>query len=289
MSLRQSSWASCSSGGFFAPLRMVVPEFFAHVRQFDPGVDQNAVAMAGFDQELQVLVAFRVGIVEMPRGHMQGSDAGLAPAGGEVIGIGARSIRVIEEGPEVRTANRRARIRDPSAPASGKGSARSRAGPGDAATHNTAPAPIALACDQRRARPAIFRENARCRRAPRNAEVRSPSPDDRQRGVVDIDQMNHRDRFGLARDNRNSRRAATSLRGSAPRLSRPCFSIRRRRECSAARQRCRRTETGTEMWPADERIDGPWAGLRSQYSEGPGGAAGRRCEARRARSGEAIS
>ena len=87
-------------GGFFAPLRMIVPELFADVRQFDPGVDQNAVAMAGLDEVLQIVVAFGVGVVEVPRSDVQRADARLAPALGEIVGIGARAIRIIEEGPE---------------------------------------------------------------------------------------------------------------------------------------------------------------------------------------------
>ena len=48
-------------GGFLAPFRVIVPELFADVRQFDPGVDQDAVAMAGLDQTFQILVARGIG------------------------------------------------------------------------------------------------------------------------------------------------------------------------------------------------------------------------------------
>ena len=85
---------------------MIVPEFLADVRQFDPGVNQNAVAMAGLDEVLQVFVALGVGIVEMPRSHVQGADARLAPARGEIVGIGARAIRIVEERPEAGAAKR---------------------------------------------------------------------------------------------------------------------------------------------------------------------------------------
>ena len=53
-------------GGFFAPLGMIVPELLADMRQFDPGVDQNAVPVAGFDKMFQIVVVLGVGVVEMP-------------------------------------------------------------------------------------------------------------------------------------------------------------------------------------------------------------------------------
>ena len=37
-------------GGLLAPFRMIVPELLADVRQLQPGIDQDALAMAGSDQ-----------------------------------------------------------------------------------------------------------------------------------------------------------------------------------------------------------------------------------------------
>ena len=79
-----------------APVR---PELLAHVRQFQPGVDQNAFAMACLDQLRQVLVPLRIGLVEMPRCHMQRCDPALAPARRKVVQVHAQPIGGIEEGP----------------------------------------------------------------------------------------------------------------------------------------------------------------------------------------------
>ena len=87
-------------GGFFAPLGMIVPELLADVRQFEPGVDQDAVGVAGVDEALEVGVAFGIGLVEVPGGDVQRGDAGVAPARGEVVEIDAQAVGGIEEGPQ---------------------------------------------------------------------------------------------------------------------------------------------------------------------------------------------
>ena len=87
-------------GGLLAPLGMIGPELLADVRQFEPGVHQDAFAMAGLDQLLQVRVAFRVGLEIVPGGHVQGGDPGLAPARREVVHVHARAVGGIEERPQ---------------------------------------------------------------------------------------------------------------------------------------------------------------------------------------------
>ena len=86
---------------------MVVPKLLADVGQFEPGVDQDAVGVAGGDQALEIGVALGIGIVEMPGGHVQGGDAGIAPACGEVVEVHAQAVGGIEEGPQARGAEGR--------------------------------------------------------------------------------------------------------------------------------------------------------------------------------------
>ena len=94
-------------GGLLAPLGMVVPELFAHVRKLEPGIDHDGVAVAGFDEGPQVAVAFGIRFIIMPGRHVQGRDAGSAPAGGEVIQIDAAAVGGIEKRPQIRRAKRR--------------------------------------------------------------------------------------------------------------------------------------------------------------------------------------
>ncbi len=54
---------------------MIFPELLAHMRQFQPGIDQDALAMAGLDQRSQISVALGVRLIEMPCGHVQRRDA----------------------------------------------------------------------------------------------------------------------------------------------------------------------------------------------------------------------
>ena len=96
-----------ADGGLLAPLGMIVPEAFADVRQLDPGVDQDAVAVAGVDQVAQLGVALGVGLPVVPGGDVESGDAGVAPPGGEIIEIDAEAVGGIEEGPEVAGADGR--------------------------------------------------------------------------------------------------------------------------------------------------------------------------------------
>ena len=102
---------------------MLVPELFAHVRQFEPGIDQDRLAVAGFDQPAQIFVGLGVLLVVMPAGHVQRADAGFAPALGEIIEIDARAIGAIEEGPQALAAEGRLARRDRGGLAAGRGSA----------------------------------------------------------------------------------------------------------------------------------------------------------------------
>ena len=83
----------------FAPLRMIVPELLADVRQFQPCVNQDRLAMAGLDQSAQIFVALRIALPVMPRRDVQRADAGGPPARGEIIEIDPRPVRRIEERP----------------------------------------------------------------------------------------------------------------------------------------------------------------------------------------------
>src|SRR5205823_8042386 len=79
---------------FFTPLGVRIPKLATNVGQLDPGVDQNSVAMASLDERLNVAVALGVGIIIMPRSHLQRRDAGCPPARGEIIEINAHAVGV---------------------------------------------------------------------------------------------------------------------------------------------------------------------------------------------------
>ena len=87
-------------GGFFAPFGVIGPELFGDVGEFDPGVDENGATVGGFDEFVEVFVALGIGVVIVPGGDVEGSDAGGAPAFGEVIGVGAEAVGGVKEGPE---------------------------------------------------------------------------------------------------------------------------------------------------------------------------------------------
>ena len=176
-------------GGLLAPFGMIVPEFLADVRQFDPGVDQNAVAMAGVDEVLQVFVAFGIGVVEMPGRDVQGADAGFAPALGEIIGIGARPVGIIEKGPQAGAAEG-----GPEAQVGQRlhqvGEAFVAVGAGIGGDPQDGAGTEAQSGDERRASPAVFGEDARFGGDFVAWEFEGVAPDDRQGWVVDVDQMN---------------------------------------------------------------------------------------------------
>ena len=86
-------------GGLFAPSGMIRPEFFADVRKLEPGVDQNGVAMAGFDEGFEIGVPSGIGLDVVPGCDVQNADAGLTPAPGEIVYVGTNAIRGVEKGP----------------------------------------------------------------------------------------------------------------------------------------------------------------------------------------------
>src|SRR5579864_3619360 len=76
------------------------PELSADVWQFDPGVYQNSVEVAGLDERFQIAVALGIGVVVMTGGDLKSGNPGCAPAGCEVVEIHAHAVRVIEERPK---------------------------------------------------------------------------------------------------------------------------------------------------------------------------------------------
>src|ERR1700677_1100502 len=118
------------------------------------------MAMAGFDQALQVFIPRRIAVVEMPRCNVERTDTGFPPSRGEIIRIGSRAVRIIEECPQVGTARRgfeskvSQRLHEVrkaliAVLAGRRGNPQDRAGTDS------------LSGDQWRGRPAILREDAR--------------------------------------------------------------------------------------------------------------------------------
>ena len=116
--------------GFFAPLRMLLPELVADVRQLKPGVDQDAVAVAGVDQVAQVFVGLRVGLPVVPRGDVQRGDSGCAPLGREVIDDPRAGGKRNRKRPTGSASGTAASDPDRPAPAADREIARSRGRPG---------------------------------------------------------------------------------------------------------------------------------------------------------------
>ena len=200
-------------GGLLAPGRMVVPELLADVRQFDPGIDENAVAMAGLDEALSGTRPAR------DRSRRSATRRHAAPRFRPSASArrGSRDRRAFgtnsRRRPRGGSCERRARSRGPRAPASGRESARSRSAPGSAATHSTAPCPMR---EPATSGADVQRSFANTRALSGTSVARKfdrALPDDRQRGVVDIDQVHHGDRIRARLDSRSSRRAAKRLPG----------------------------------------------------------------------------
>ena len=172
MSLRQSSCASWSRAVFSRHCGWSFQNFSLTCGKLDPCVNQNAVAMAGLDQRLQIFVALRIGIVEVPGCGVHRADTGVAPAFGQIIGIGAGAVGVIEERPE---------------PWSAKGWRETEIGkrlhqirkafiavrPGLTATQRTAPCPMRYRRSAARLSSVLWRRRAR-RRVIHSAGDRSP-------------------------------------------------------------------------------------------------------------------
>src|SRR6476620_7513525 len=85
---------------------MLVPKLLADVWQFEPSVDQNRVAVAGFDEPAQVGVALGSALPIVPRGHVQRADAGGSPARGKVVGVRPQAVSRVEKSPQTRRAKR---------------------------------------------------------------------------------------------------------------------------------------------------------------------------------------
>ena len=85
---------------FLPPLRMVVPELFAHVRiqsRHRPG----SPAVTRLDQTLEIFVFLHIRIEKVPHRHMQRRDTGAPPTGREIVEIDAAPVRRIEESPQL--------------------------------------------------------------------------------------------------------------------------------------------------------------------------------------------
>ena len=167
---------------------MGFPELLADVRQLDPRVHQDAVPVASFDQLPQIFVARGVGVVEMPRRRMQRADAGRAPAFREIVGIGARAVRVVEKRPQPGSPERRpkAEIRQrlhEVRKAFVAVGARIGGNP-----ENGSLAELVARLDGR-AGPAFLCEDMRGRRNLVARKVDSLAPDHRQRRVVFVDDV----------------------------------------------------------------------------------------------------
>ncbi len=86
---------------------MILPEPLADVRQLEPGVDQDGVAVAGPYQAAQVFVALGVGLEVVPGGDLKRGDAGAPPAPGKILDVRAAAVGRIEEGPQPARRQRR--------------------------------------------------------------------------------------------------------------------------------------------------------------------------------------
>src|SRR6185437_9770770 len=88
---------------------MIGPKLLADVRQFEPHIHKNSLAMTRFDQLAEIRVVLLVRLEVMPARDVQCRDSGLAPARRKVVEIHAAAIRGIEKSPQALRANRRAR------------------------------------------------------------------------------------------------------------------------------------------------------------------------------------
>src|SRR5690348_15159901 len=86
---------------------MVIPEFLAHVRQLDPGINRDRVLVAGLDQMAEIFVSLGIALPVMPGGDVQRADSRSPPARREVIQINPRAVGGIEKRPQARRPERR--------------------------------------------------------------------------------------------------------------------------------------------------------------------------------------
>src|SRR5262249_53087912 len=87
------------NSGLLAPLRVIVPELVTHMRQLQPRIYYDALAVAGLDQPFQICIPFAVRLEEVPRCHMQSRNSRPSPARRESLQIDARAIRMVEKCP----------------------------------------------------------------------------------------------------------------------------------------------------------------------------------------------
>ncbi len=171
---------------------MVRPEALADVRHFKPGVDQDALFVAGDDQIAQVFVALGVGLPVMPRRDLESGDARLAPAGGEIIEIDPDAVGGIEERPDAGGAHGRMeaeiveRLEQIGEPlialfAGRRGDPQDGAGAARDGGH------------QRRARPTLAGEDAGVGGQGELGQIERVLPNDLQLRRMDIHQTAHRD------------------------------------------------------------------------------------------------
>ena len=150
--------------------------------------------MAGRDQRGEPLVARRVGLPIVPGGDLERTDAAAAPLRRQVIYVGAQAIRGVEEGPQ------RARFVARALAEVGErlgevgealeaARARRYGGPQDRFAVGVEPG------HQRRARPAIPREDARGGRHLEDRQLQRLLPDDAQLRVAGLGDATHGDAF----------------------------------------------------------------------------------------------
>src|SRR5262249_49186639 len=83
-----------------APLRMVVPETLADMRQFQPGVNKYSLAMRRSDHISEVNILFFTVFKIVPRGDVETRDPCFAPLRRQIVQIHPAPISAIEECPE---------------------------------------------------------------------------------------------------------------------------------------------------------------------------------------------
>lgn len=172
--------------GLLAPLGMILPELFADVREFDPGIDQDGVAVAGLDERSKVLIALGIRLPVMPRGDVQRGGPARAPAPGKEFGIGAEAVGGVEEEPQVAGLGERLRAQRPKrlnqiGIALVALFAQRSGGPEDKAFA------VAPAGGERRAGPALTGEDARVRRQRKNRQIKRFLPNYAQFWVKIVD------------------------------------------------------------------------------------------------------
>src|ERR1700722_1082761 len=79
---------------------MLIPEFLADMRQLEPRVYYDPIAMARFDQLAQIFIGLGIALPVMPCCNVERADAGGFPTDGEITEVDAGAVGRIEEGPQ---------------------------------------------------------------------------------------------------------------------------------------------------------------------------------------------